>query len=204
MKFRRLNETAFVDFCENVSTVLAGSELAGIKTSVRTTLAAAIGTLPAKLGEQALDLITLEGQRKAAVSEREATRQQLNSLMSQVQKALAAGFAPKEQYDLCNFDFPATPVGAYIPHDPTDLAVTGSSNRTNSGRFKGNNRTNSVHFEIWRRSGASGEWIFISTVSKQKFIDSPVTPGQYYEYKVRAVARQAVSNFSNTAIVYGT
>jgi hypothetical protein len=123
--------------------------------------------------------------------------------MSQVQKALAAAFAPKEQYDLCNFDFPATPVGAYIPQDPTDLAVTGSSNRTNSGRFKGNNRTNSVHFEVWRRAGDSGQWIYIRTVSKQKFVDSPVTPGQYYEYKVRAVARQAVSNFSNSAIVYG-
>ncbi len=31
----------------------------------------------------------------------------------------------------------------------------------------------------------------------------PVTPGQYYEYKVRAAAPKSVSNFSNSAVVYG-
>ena len=111
-----------VDFCKNVATLLAGTELAAINSDVRTDLTTAIGTMPATLGTQALGVTTLEGQRKGAVTERDTTRKQLNALMSQVRAALKAGLAPKEQYDWCNFDYPPIPVGAYIPQDPTDLA----------------------------------------------------------------------------------
>jgi hypothetical protein len=35
----------------------------------------------------------------------------------------------------------------------------------------------------------------------QLYEDKPVTPGQYYEYKVKAAKSE--SNFSNSAVVYG-
>jgi hypothetical protein len=60
-----------------------------------------------------------------------------------------------------------------------------------------------VSYEIWRRQGDSGQWQLQRSISKQGFVETGVTPGQYYEYKVRAVAKRAISNFSNSAVVYG-
>jgi hypothetical protein len=168
-----------------------------------TDLLAEIGTLPEILANKAADVLTAEGQRKASISERDQVRRQLETLISKVRRALAAGFAPKEQYDLCNLNYPSNPAAAYIPNDPSDLSVVGSSNSTNRARFSGNNKNNFVHYEIWRRVGDTGQWTFLRSISKQSFVDSPVTPGQYYEYKVRTVAKQGVSNFSNSALVYG-
>ena len=144
-----------------------------------------------------------ETERKAAVSGRNATRLEIYDLLSQVRSALKTGKAPKEQYDLCGFDFPTPAVGAYIPQNPTELSVIGFSNGENHGKFVGNNKNGSVSYEIWRRQGDTGSWTYLRVIKKQAFIDMPVTPGQYYEYRVRAVASRAVSNFSNTAVVYG-
>ena len=202
MNFRKLTEPALADFALSVATLLGGTQLAAIDSNVRTDLATAIGTLPATLSTAVVAVNTAEAERMAAVSSRKATHKQISDLMSQVQKALKAGIAPKEQFDLCGFDFPAIPVGSYIPRDPSELSVVGFSNGENRAKFVGNNR-GKVHYEIWRRQGDSGQWTFQRSITKQSFIDSPVSPGQYYEYRVRAVAARAISNFSNSAVVYG-
>jgi hypothetical protein len=41
------------------------------------------------------------------------------------------------------------------------------------------------------------------SIIKLRFAELDVTPGQYYEYKVRARAAKNVSLFSNSAVVYG-
>jgi hypothetical protein len=60
-----------------------------------------------------------------------------------------------------------------------------------------------VTYETWRRE-RGGEWVIIGSTKKQSYTDAPVTPGVFYEYKVRAVATKTVSNFSNTAVVYAS
>jgi hypothetical protein len=204
MNIQLLSATELAKAARIVATALNRTDIVSVNSSLRADLVAAIGTLPETLAAQAADAAVAEGIRKAAVSSRNETRKQVRDLMTRVRKALEAGFASKEQYDICGFHYPATPAALYIPHDPSDLAVVGYSNNANRGRFKGNNKPNSVNYEIWRRQHAAGQWIFLRSVSKQSFIDTPVTPGQTYEYRVRAVARQAVSNFSNTAVVYGS
>jgi hypothetical protein len=58
--------------------------------------------------------------------------------------------------------------------------------------------------DLWRRQGDEGDWGFLTLTKKQRSTDTPVKPGQYYEYKVRAVAANgAVSPWSNSAVVYG-
>jgi hypothetical protein len=203
MDYRKLSQEALATFTRNIATLLGGTELAAIDSNVRSDLTTAIGTLPATLSTQVADVMTTEEWRKAKVSARNQTQQQIYALLTQVRNALKTGIAPREQFDLCGFDFPAVPVGSYIPRDPGDLAVTGFSNGVNKGGFSGNNTASRVHYEIWRRQGDSGSWELRTVVRKQKFIDTPVSPGQYYEYKVRAVAARAMSNFSNSAVVYG-
>lgn len=60
-----------------------------------------------------------------------------------------------------------------------------------------------VTYEIWRRHGDTVDWYLHATTEAQIFEDSPVTPGQYYEYKVRSVHGELVSEFSPSAVVYG-
>ena len=53
----------------------------------------------------------------------------------------------------------------------------------------GNNKSGTVTYEVWGREGDEGPWGLQIQTRKQNFSDHGITPGQYYEYKVRAVAR---------------
>ena len=200
--YRQMTDLELADFAKNVKLLLEGTLLKAIDTNVRTELALNFGTLPATLATQAAAAVAAEAERKAAVSTKNATRTELVTLVSQVRAALRAGLASKDQYDLCGFDFPSLP-SPYDPADPSDLSATGTSNGVNTVRFAGNNKNGRVVYEVWRRQGDSGAWVLHATTKKQRFTDTGVTPGQYYEYKVRAAAARAVSNFSNSGVVYG-
>ncbi|HKX83423.1 MAG TPA: fibronectin type III domain-containing protein [Pyrinomonadaceae bacterium] len=204
MNYRYIPDAALADFAENVLTLLGGTELTAIPAATRTALGTALGTLPTELGTQTATAQVAEAGRKSAVSTKNGTRSTVLAVLSQVRDNLKAGLAPKEQYDLCGFDFAEGRRGSYVALDPNDLSAFGYSNGTNKLVFKGNNRAGAVKYEIWRRSGDDGQWHFHGSTGKQSFTDSPVTPGRHYEYKVRAVAAKSVSSFSNTAIVYGT
>jgi hypothetical protein len=198
-----MNANATADFAENVATLLGGTELSAIDSNVRTDLLTAIGTLPASLATAAADSMVAHDEAIAATSAQTDLKAELDTILGQVAANLRAGLAPKEQFDLCGFDYPFGPRSRKIPAAPTDLSAFGTSNGLNTGRFKGNNTPGSVQYEIWRRQGDEGEWMLLKTTTKQSFSDTPVTPGQYYEYKVRAIAATAVSAFSGTAVVYG-
>lgn len=204
MNFRNLSENDLADFAANVAALLTGTSITSIDPNVRTDLVTAIGTKPADLATQTASASVAETARKAAVSTKNKTRDQIIALMSQVRDALKAGLAPKTEYDLCGFDFPTVASEVYIAQDPTDLSAVGFSNAVNKIRFIGNNKRGRVVYEIWRRHGDTAAWALHATTRKQSFTDTPVSPGQYYEYKVRAVASKPVSNFSNSAVVYGT
>jgi hypothetical protein len=203
MDFRRLSDNNLSDFAANVAALLGGTDLPSIDSNVRTDLVTAIGTKPATLATQTAAAAVAETSRKASVSTKNTTKTQIVALMSQVRDALRAGLAPKKEYDLCGFDYPTTPSDIYIALDPTDLSAFGFSNGVNKIVFSGNNKRGRVVYEIWRRHGDTAGWALHATTKKQSFTDTPVTPGQYYEYKVRAVAAKSVSNFSNSAVVYG-
>ena len=85
---------------------------------------------------------------------------------------------------------------------PIELAAEGREGRTNVVKFRGNNEQTAI-YEIWRRHGDSGEWALHETISSESFDDAEVKPGQYYEYKVRAVSGEQTSEFSESAVTYG-
>lgn len=203
MNFRRLSDNDLADFAANVKELLGGTKLTAIDVTRRASLATAIDTKPDDLDVQAMTALTAEGERKAAISVKNDLRGDLIALMSQVRNTLIAGLAPSDQFALCGFDYRETAARAYDAQDPSELSAFGYSNGVNKVKFKGNNRLNSVVYEIWRRHGDTAGWALHATTKKQSFIDAPVSPGQYYEYKVRASAAKSTSNFSNSAVVYG-
>jgi len=203
MNFRRLSDKELADFAANVVSQLGGTELKAINAAVRTALVAEIGTAPADLSVQSASASVAVAEKTAAVSTKNATRELVVERMSRVKGALLTGRASKDQYDLCGFDFRGPQSGPYIAQDPTDLSAIGFSNGVNQIKFKGNNRLNSVVYEVWRRQGDTGAWALLALTRKQVFTDTPVKPGQYHEYRVRAKAARTISNFSNSSMVYG-
>jgi hypothetical protein len=204
MSIRDLSDNDLADVATRVAGLLAGTELSAIDSHVRAELITAFGTLPADLAAQTAAAADQDSGKIAAVSVKNSTRFAVLSLFGRVRDALKSGLAPKEQFDLCDLEYPGTPrAKQYIAQDPTKMTVVGFSNGINKGTFQGNNPSNRVTYEIWRREGDSGAWHQHALTKRQSFTDKGITPGQYYEYRVRAVAAQTESNFSNSAAVYG-
>jgi len=203
MNIDRLTDSEMADLAENVATLLGGTALSAIDAAVRTDLLTLIGTLPADLASLTADALVQDAQKQASTTTKDLTHQELLVVIRQVRDNLRAGRAPQDQYDLCGFDYPFGVRSRVVPAAPTALSAFGTSNGLNTGRFTGNNKHGRVQYEIWRREGDEGQWMLLRTTTKQSFSDTPVTPGQYYEYKVRARAATELSAFSGTAVVYG-
>lgn len=203
MDFRRLRDLDLAGFATNVITQLGGSSMAAIDSHVSTALATAIGSLPATLETEAAAAAVARDASRAAVAQKNQTRRALIALLKQVRDTLVANNAPKDEYAVAGFDYQDQVPTSYTAQDPTDLSAFGYSNGVITMRFAGNNKPGRVVYEIWRRHGDTVGWSIHGLTRRQRYVDTPVTPGQYYEYKVRAVAARSASNFSNTAVVYG-
>ena len=83
---------------------------------------------------------------------------------------------------------------------PAGLTAKAEPQRIIRIAFEGNNETS---FEIWRRHGDTVDWYLHATTSDPSYEDTDVKPGQYYEYKIRAVLGDSASEFSPSAVAYG-
>ena len=203
MDFRRLGDLDLAGFATNVITQLGGSSMAAIDSHVSSALATAIGSLPATLETEAAAAAVARDASRAAVAQKNLTRRELIALLKQVRDTLIANNAPKDEYAVAGFDYQDQVLTSYTAQDPTDLSAFGYSNGVITMRFSGNNKPGRVVYEIWRRHGDTVGWSIHALTRRQRYVDTGITPGQYYEYKVRAVAARSVSNFSNSAVVYG-
>ena len=84
---------------------------------------------------------------------------------------------------------------------PAGLKATAHPH-VNRVEFSAGNLADAV-YDVWRRHGDTVDWYLHATVNGPVFEDTDVTPGQYYEYKVRAVRGDEHSEFSDSAVVYG-
>lgn len=90
--------------------------------------------------------------------------------------------------------------GGVVP--PGGLSANASSGGLNRIEFHGGTEPG-VQYEVWRRHGDTVDWYLHATTSEPGFSDEGVEAGQYYEYKVRAVRGDSMSEFSPSAVVYG-
>ena len=204
MNFRTLKPAQQADLLRNLAIVLSGTEITAIHPSLRAKFVAAIGNLPDLLEAQDAEVMNALNERKAAVASRNDIRDKICGLLSQVRNYLDSGRAPAEQYAVAGFNVPNRTRTPFIPQDPTELWVTGFSNNVNVGRFVSNNPSGRANYEIWRRPAEGGAWQYHMNTRKRKFVDTPVRPGQHFEYRVRATSSRGASNYSNTAVIYGS
>ncbi len=202
MNYRELNDADLVDFSKNVELRLAEHEVTSLPDDLADDLAATIAPLNVSL-ETVIESSVENTALKQSVNAVKLTqREEMIVRLSAIKNYLVAAESPKSDFEICGFSYRknAAPI---IAQDPTDLAASGTSNGVNRLRFRGNNPSGSVNYEVWRREGDTAPWAFLLFTGKQQFSDAPVVPGQYYEYKVRAVAKTNTSYWSNSAVVYG-
>jgi len=202
MDFRNLGDADLVDFSKNVASNLTAGTVTGLDAHLAADLAAALDPVNTTFETTVEMGVQRTAAKQSVIADKQIMRDDLIVRLAKVRNYLVAAECPRTAYEICGFSFPRakSPVVAAAP---SRLAATGTSNGVNTVRFSGNNRNGTVTYEIWRRQGDEGPWGIITTTRRQSAIDTPVTPGQYYEYKVRAVAATSVSEFSNSAVVYG-
>jgi hypothetical protein len=202
MDYRKLTDADLVDFSKNVALQLTGHEVVGLDNLLQDDLALLFTPLNASFETSIESGVTKTAQKESAIAEKQSMRDLIIERLAMVRNYLVAAETPKSAYEICGFTFPKTP-GAVVANDPTELSGEGTSNGVNSLRWKGNNKPGNVVYEIWRLHGDTAPWTLHATTKKQFHQDTPVTPGQVYNYKVRAVAATNVSNYSNVAVIYG-
>ena len=200
MKYRKLPDAELAGFSKNLAARLAAHRVGGIDNDLADELAGAIAALNAVFETTIETGVQITALKQSVIADKQAVRDDLESQIATVRQYLAATRAMPMDFELCGFKFPRAG-SRIIASDPAAAVVSGVSNGVNRLRFTGNNDHGDVAYEIWRRQGAAEPWGLHATTTRQTFTDTPVTPGQYYEYKVRAVAARSRSNFSNAAVV---
>lgn len=202
MDYRKLTDAVLADFSKNVQTRLAAHEVVCLDNALADDLAAMLAPLNTAFEvvvEETIEMITA---KQAKVADKLSQRAMIEDRLGVVRDHLTAAEGLPMDFELCGYNYPksASPI---VANDPTDLSGKGTSNGVNTLKFSGNNKPSSVVYQVWRRHGDTADWAFLLNTRKQTFIDTPVTPGQHYEYKVRAESSTMLSNWSNTAVVYG-
>ncbi len=200
MDFRKESDSELVDFTQNL--IVQASNMTGtvIPPALLTTLTAQVGALTNAIDDGLASFTSAQ----AATQTKLINRKAVIDTLAQIKQTMRANKNPKPDFELTGFgalDFDATPITA---NAPTDLVATGDSTRQNYLRFKGNNRSGSVIYVIEYLAGDTMEFTFLAAIKSQKFTHSDVTPGQVYNYRVRAEAATNNSAWSNTAVVYGS
>jgi hypothetical protein len=102
---------------------------------------------------------------------------------------------------LAELGLPITPHTTSL-EDPKELVAVGYSNGDNKLSWKRNGNRNGTVFVIEAKYGASTNWGQIDAVTSTRYTHSNQTPGTQVVYRVRARRGEAVSGYSNTAVVY--
>jgi hypothetical protein len=202
MDFRNFSDPVLVDFAKNIEGKLTAHEVICLPNDLADQLAATIAALNTSFEAVIETSVEIDTNKAAIFQDKRNQRAELLNRLGVIQSYLHATEGNKKYFDMCGFNYPKTP-STIVAADPTDLVATGTSNAVNKIAWTGNNRPGGVVYELWRRHGDTADWGFLTVTRRQVFTDTPVTPGQYYEYKVRAIAAKTMSNWSNTAVVYG-
>jgi hypothetical protein len=204
MDYRRLNRAALVDFTANCATGVADGKVTGFLVGQNTAISDALTDANAELAAADTTQVETRTLSLQATEIAEDKRFKVEKLLGELKFAMKGVDAPAADYEVLGFDPPAETRSIVIPETPTDLAAVGYSNGTNQLKFNGNNGPGTVTYAIEAKIGDTAPYVLVGTTQNQKFKHTGVTPGQFYQYHVRAqAARGLVSDWSNEAVVYG-
>jgi hypothetical protein len=203
--FRRLPRPALVDFANNSATGVANGKITGFNPAQNTSVSDALTDAAAELATAEMNAVTTRAAALEAMALAQEKAAVVVKLLSELKFGLRSVDAPADQYDALGFTPPDTIRTVVIPMTPSGLEAAGFSNGTNQLTWKGNNISGSVTYGIEVKIGDTAPYVLLATTTKQSYKHVGVTPGQFYQYRVRAQAsRNQISDWSNEAVVYGS
>lgn len=203
MNIYRMPDGALAEMGKNIATKLAAHEVTCFDNALADDLSAAMTPVNTAYETVIEECVVVDTTKKATFQAKRDQRALEIERINTVLRYLKSVNAEKKYYDMLGLPYRKS-ASTVVPAAPTQLSASGTSNGINELVWSGNNTSGSVVYEMWRRHGDEGDWGFLNLTKKQRLTDTPVTPGQYYEYKVRAVASNGtVSPWSNSAVVYG-
>lgn len=201
MNYRRLSDTDLAQFAKNIFKRLSSGALSCFDQALSDQLAAELGPECEAFAADLSESLELRSRLASVNARKREHRTSLIDRLASVSKHMRSKGASGADHDLCGFTF-RKGWTRIMANDPADLVVTGMSNGVNVVSFDGNNTSQVVKYEIWRRGRGDKKWAFLGNSSRQTYFDQPVVPGDFYEYKVRAIGSHNESNWSNVGSVY--
>jgi hypothetical protein len=200
---KTMSAEELVDFITNLSTGVANGKVPGFLAAQNTSISDALTDINAELAAANLGATTT----MAAALEAKGTQSSLyasaQSMISDTKFGVRSVNSEPSVYEALGFDPPDTTRSSITPKAPTDLVAAPFAPGTNMLRWRGNNESR-VTYIIEEKHGDTADWAMIGTSTSQKFRHTPVTSGEYYNYRVRAQgSRSQQSEWSNTAVCYG-
>lgn len=203
MNFRILTDAELAEFSKNIAAQLALHRVTGFDTALQDELAARIGPLNAEFEASIETCVQITAKKESALAGKQGLRAKILAQIAAVHNFLFAIGNPRSDYEICNLTFRKRGT-MVVPNDPADLCAVWDLTRGIRITFSGNNKYDSVVYEISRRTTAgefTTRWDVIASIKKKSFIDKAIPAGEKHEYRVRAVAARNASNYSNTAVV---
>jgi hypothetical protein len=192
-----------VDFARNAAAALADGKISGLPAGEAAAMAASLNTATDKLATSDQKVVATRTAFHAAAEEASVDEADVVKLLTTLKFRLRTLRSGADEYKAAGFDPPADPANRVDPEAPTNLSATGFSNGLNRLKYRGNNPPGTVIYTIEARTDLTAEYAIIGSTHKQSFKHTPVTPGQFYQYRVRAEATSGrTSNWSNDALVY--
>ncbi len=204
MNPRNLTRSGLVDFTTNAATGVADGKVSGFLAAQNTAFSDALTDANAVLAAANLAAVEQRAASMEATQIAQDAADEVQRVLQDLKYGMKSVESPASDYDAIGFDPPAETRNIVMPNAPTELAAAGTSNGVNTLTFVGNNLTGSVTYVIEAKIGDTAPYVIVGTATKQTFRHLGVTPGEFYQYRVRAQAsRGLVSDWSNEAVVYG-
>lgn len=204
MNPNKMTRPELVDFTTNAATGVADGKVTGFLAEQNTAFSDALTDANAVLAAANLNCVEAKTAYSASCGIAQNAADEVKGILQNLKDAMKGVNSPGVDYSEIGFDPPIEVPTPVIPSTPTELAATGFSNGTNRLTFVGNNVPGSVTYSIEAIIGDTAPYVLVGTTQAQKWTHEGVTPGEFYQYRVRAqAARGVVSEWSNTAVVYG-
>ena len=201
---RKLSRADLVDFATNAAQAVADGRVPGFLAAQNTSISEALTDATAELAAADTDQVT---KRTASLDATEVAGQKQDvvlTLLSELRLAMRSVRTPSNVYDAVGLTPPSETRTVVVPNTPEHLTAESFGHTVNLLTFIGNNPSGSVTYTVEAKIGDTAGYVMIGTTSNQKFRHTGVTPGEFYQYHVRAQSgRGLVSEWSNEAVAYG-
>jgi hypothetical protein len=204
MNPRDVSRFELVDFTTDAATGVANGKVTGFLAVQNTSISDALTDANAVLAAANLTATEARSAAQAATLTALNAQETVLKLLSELKFAMRGVDSPAVDYEALGLDPPDTVRSIVQPNAPTDLVGIRYSDHTNQLTWRGNNSSGSVAYIIEAKIGDTAPYVMVGTCTAQKFKHTGVTPGEFYEYRVKAQsARGIASEYSNLVVLYG-